>query len=40
LDIDAKPLVDIQTDYNLQTAKQNESFAERLANIRKAVAIF
>jgi addiction module HigA family antidote len=39
LEIDAEPLVGIQTDYNLQTAKRNKSFAQRLANIRKAVAM-
>ena len=38
LGIDAEPLVGIQADYNMQTAKQNKSFATRLAEIRKAVA--
>jgi addiction module HigA family antidote len=38
LGIDAEPLIGMQADYNVQTAKSNKSFAERLARIRKAVA--
>ncbi|MDR0546670.1 MAG: HigA family addiction module antidote protein [Dysgonamonadaceae bacterium] len=40
LGIDAEPLIGIQADYNMQTAKQNKSFADRLAQIRKVAAIF
>lgn len=38
LNIDAEPLVKMQFDYNMQVAKSNQSFLERLANIRKMVA--
>ena len=40
LGIDAEPLVGMQADYNLQTIRQNKSWSERLANIRKMVAVF
>jgi addiction module HigA family antidote len=40
LGIDAEPLVGIQTDYNMQTIKQNKSFADRLAQISKSAAVF
>ena len=40
LGIDADPLVGMQTDYNLQTIRQNKSWNERLANIRKVAAAF
>ncbi len=40
LGIDAKPLIGIQADYNMQTAKKNKSFAERLAKISKIAAVF
>jgi addiction module HigA family antidote len=40
LGIDAEPLVGIQADYNMQTVKQNKSFADRLANIRTVAAVF
>lgn len=39
LDIDPEPLLKMQSDYNLQTIKADKSFAERLSNIRKMVAI-
>ena len=38
LGIEAAMWVRIQADYNLQIAKQNKLFAERLANVRKVVA--
>ncbi|MDR3118255.1 MAG: HigA family addiction module antidote protein [Mediterranea sp.] len=34
LGIDAEPLVGMQADYNMQMAKQNKSFSERLARVR------
>ena len=40
LGIDAEPLVGMQADYNLQTIRQNKSWSERLANIRKVAAVF
>jgi addiction module HigA family antidote len=39
LGIDAEPLVGIQTDYNIQTARKDKSFSERLAKIRHVAAI-
>lgn len=38
LGIDAEIFIRIQADYNMQTARENKSFAERLKNIRKLVA--
>jgi addiction module HigA family antidote len=38
LGIDAEPLVGMQSDYNMQVARKNKSFAERLAKIRKMTA--
>ena len=38
LGIDAEPLVGMQADYNMQTIRQNKSWNERLANVRKAAA--
>ena len=35
LGIDAEPLIKLQVDYNIQVAKSDKSFLERLANIRK-----
>jgi addiction module HigA family antidote len=35
LGIDAEPLIGMQADYNVQTAKSNKSLVERLARIRK-----
>ena len=40
LDIPADSLIRLQTDYNLQVANQDKSFAKRLAEIRKMVATF
>jgi addiction module HigA family antidote len=39
LGVDAAPLIGIQAEYNMQVAKQNKPFAERLAQIRKMTAI-
>lgn len=39
LGIDAEPLLKMQAEYNMQVAKADKSFAERLANIRKIAAI-
>jgi len=40
LDIEADTLMRIQTKYNLQTARKDKSFAERLTKIRKMTAVF
>ena len=40
LGIDAEPLIGIQADYNMQTTRQNKSFAARLAEIRKTEPVF
>lgn len=39
LGIDAEPLIKLQVDYNIQVAKLDKSFLERLANIRKIAAV-
>jgi len=39
LGIDAEPLIGMQADYNLQILRQNKSWSERLAHIRKIAAI-
>lgn len=39
LGIDATMLMRIQLDYNIQTAKQDSTFVQRLENIRKYTAI-
>ena len=39
LGINAKLLVNMQTDYNMQIAKQNASFMDKLNNIRKIAAL-
>ncbi|GHT71700.1 hypothetical protein AGMMS50239_40920 [Bacteroidia bacterium] len=39
LGIDAEPLVGIQADYNMQMVKQDKSFADRLAQVRKVAAM-
>jgi len=39
LDIEADTLMRIQTKYNLQTARKDESFAARLTQIRKMTAV-
>lgn len=38
LGIDAEIWIRLQADYDMQKAKSNKSFLERLANIRKLVA--
>lgn len=38
LGIDAKPLLKMQTDYDMHVAKSDKNFLERLANIRKLAA--
>ena len=38
LDIPAHILIGMQTDYNMQIAKSDKSFVERLSNIRKIAA--
>ena len=40
LDIDAEPLLAMQTRYNVITAQRNKSFANRLKSIRKIAAVF
>ena len=40
LGIPAYSLMSIQSEYNLQIASRDESFAERLAQIRKLSAVF
>ena len=39
LGIEAEMLIKMQTRYNLQTIRQNKSWNERLANVRKTVAM-
>ena len=39
LGIDAEPLIGMQTDYNMQTIRQNKLWSERLANVRKMAAV-
>jgi addiction module HigA family antidote len=39
LGISASLFIRMQADYNMQMAKQNKTFAERLAKIRKAAAM-
>ncbi len=39
LGIPAHILADMQTNYNLQIAKKDKSFVERLANIRQIAAV-
>ncbi|WP_291530006.1 HigA family addiction module antitoxin [Bacteroides sp. UBA939] len=38
LGIDADPLMRLQVKYNMQTARKDVSFAERLSRVRKIVA--
>jgi addiction module HigA family antidote len=40
LGIEAEMLIRMQARYNLQIIRQNKSFAERLANIRKLASVF
>lgn len=39
LDIDAEPLLKIQTKYNMLTARKDKTFAERLEQVRKICAV-
>ena len=39
LNIDAEPLLKMQARYDMQVAKADKSFVERLANIRKIAAM-
>lgn len=39
LGIDAEPLMRLQLKYNLQTARKDTSFMERLAQVRKVEAL-
>src|SRR5690554_5279733 len=36
--VDAEPLIGMQTRYNIQVAKSNETFSERLKNPRRVCA--
>ncbi|NLA82814.1 MAG: HigA family addiction module antidote protein [Bacteroidales bacterium] len=38
LGVDAEPLIGMQTRYNIQVAKSNETFSERLKNLRRVCA--
>ena len=40
LGISANLLIGMQTDYNMQVASRDKSFLDRLAEIRKTVAVF
>ena len=40
LDIDAEPLLSLQTRFDVVTARRNTSFASRLSSIRKIAAVF
>ena len=39
LDIDSEPLIKMQARYDMQVAKSDKTFLERLANIRKIAAV-
>ena len=39
LGINANIFIGMQADYNMQTIKQNKSWMERLANVRKVAAV-
>ena len=39
LGIDAEPLMRLQLKYNMQTTRKDETFMERLAQVRKIAAI-
>ncbi|KAA6323905.1 Antitoxin HigA [termite gut metagenome] len=39
LDVEAEPLMRMQLKYNIQIARQDKTFAQRLAEIRKIAAI-
>ena len=40
LGLDAAPLLTLQMEYNLQSAKRNKSFLERLKEIPRIAAVF
>lgn len=40
LDLDAEPLLKMQTSYNLQMAKKDNKFMEKLNKARKIAAVF
>jgi plasmid maintenance system antidote protein VapI len=40
LDLDPAPLLALQTDYNLLSAKRNKSFLEHLKDIPKIATVF
>ena len=40
LGLDAAPLLTLQMEYNLQSAKRNKSFIERLKDIPRIAAVF
>jgi len=40
LDLDAKPLISMQADYDYQTINQNKTFTSRLAELRKMAVVF
>ncbi len=39
LDIDAEPLISLQTKYNMRTLREDRSFMKRLADVRKYAAV-
>lgn len=39
LDINAEPLMRMQTSYNMQTARHDRSFMEKLAMVRRVAAV-
>ncbi len=39
LDLDAEPLLKMQTSYNLQMAKKDNRFMERINKVRKIAAL-
>lgn len=39
LDLDAEPLLKMQTSYNLQMAKRDNSFMEKINKVRKIAAV-
>lgn len=40
LGVEAAPLLAMQNEYNIQMAERNDSFMEKLKNIRRVAAIF
>ncbi len=40
LGVEAAPLLAMQNEYDMQMAEQDESFMEKLRNIRRIAAIF